>query len=68
MGPDGMYPRVLREVAGVVVKPLSIIFAKSWQSAQSPVTGKKGNIAPIFKKGIKGEPENYSLVSTTLCA
>ncbi|KFP23048.1 hypothetical protein Z169_13322, partial [Egretta garzetta] len=59
MGPDEMHPRVLRELADVVTKPLSMIFEKPWQSGEVPGHWKRETLVPLFKKGRKEDPGNY---------
>ncbi|GAB0182338.1 mitochondrial enolase superfamily member 1 [Grus japonensis] len=63
MGPDGIHPRVLKELADVMAGPLSIIYQRSWESGEVPADWKLANVIPIYKKGVREDPGNYRPVS-----
>ncbi|RMC06925.1 hypothetical protein DUI87_16376 [Hirundo rustica rustica] len=65
MGPDGIHPRVMRELADELAKPLSIIYQQSWLTGEVPDDWKLANVTPIHKKGGKEDPSNYRPVSLT---
>jgi len=50
MGPDGTHPRVLRELAGVIAEPLSIIRERSWRTGEVPEDWRKATVTPGFKR------------------
>ncbi|KAK4816993.1 hypothetical protein QYF61_025913 [Mycteria americana] len=51
MGPDGIHPSVLKELAD--------------ESGEVPVDWKLAKVVPVFKKGKKEDPGNHRLVSLT---
>ncbi|KAF1503200.1 hypothetical protein FQV18_0001221, partial [Eudyptula minor novaehollandiae] len=69
MGPDGIHPRVLRELAEELTKPLSIIYQQSCLMGEVPddwrLANRLANVTPIYKKGRKEDPGNYRPVSLT---
>ncbi|KAF1505046.1 hypothetical protein FQV18_0002366, partial [Eudyptula minor novaehollandiae] len=65
MGPDGIHPRVLRELAEELIKPLSIIYQQSWLRGEVPDDWRLANVTPIYKKGRKEDAGNYRPVSLT---
>jgi len=65
MGPDGMHPRVLRELADELAKPLSIIFQQSCLTGEVPDDWRIASVTPISKKSQKEDPGNCRLVSLT---
>ncbi|TRZ08707.1 hypothetical protein HGM15179_018383 [Zosterops borbonicus] len=65
MGPDGIHPRVMREMADGLAKPLSIIYNQSWLTGEVLDDWKLANVIPIHKKGGQEDPGNYRPVSLT---
>ena len=55
MKPDGIHPRVLRELVEVLTKPLSIIYQQSWLTGEVLVDWKLASVMPIHKKGQKDD-------------
>jgi len=66
MGPNGIHPRVLRELAENLAKPLSIIYQQSWLIGEVPDDWRISFVTSIYKKGWKEDPRNYRPVSLIL--
>ena len=64
-GPDGIHSRVVVETQEQLVRPLTIIFNKSLIEGVVPDSWKEAEVVPIFKKGKRDDPGNYSPVSLT---
>lgn len=58
MGPNGIHLQVLKELAGAITRPLSMIFQQSQHTGEVPVDWKFANVVPVFKKGEKENPGN----------
>ena len=68
-GPDGIPPRILKELATELSSVIHRLFQLSIDSAYIPDDWKLAHITPLFKKGSKCDPGNYRPVSltSTLC-
>jgi len=55
MGLDGIYQRVLRNLAEVIAKPLSIVYQQSWLKREIPDDWRFANLMPIYKNGQKAQ-------------
>ena len=64
-GADNMHPKLVRETAGQISKPLTLLFKKSMETGQVPSDWKIANVTPIHKKGPKHVPSNYRPISLT---
>ena len=64
-GPDNIYPRLLKECATTLSKPLTILLNKSISEGSVPSSWKKANVTPIYKKGSRTDSDNYRPISLT---
>ena len=64
-GPDGLHPRVLKELSNEISKPLAIIMQKSLDEHTLPQSWRDAHVSPIFKKGSKSSMTNYRPISLT---
>ena len=65
MGTDGLHPRILRELADVVAKPLSIILQQSWLTGNVLSNWRLANVTLTFKMGQKDDLGSYAPISLT---
>ena len=64
-GPDTVHPKVLRELAAPLCRPLVDLFNHSLADGRVPEEWKLGQVVPIHKKGPRSDPSNYRPVSLT---
>lgn len=64
-GPDGISPRVLRELAAEVAPILTIIYRSTLETGTVPSDWKTALVTPVFKKGQHYDPGNYRPISLT---
>jgi len=64
-GPDGLHPRVLKEIAEEIVEALVVIFQQSLEAGTVPEDWEVADVTLLFKKGERQQTGNYSSVSQT---
>ena len=62
-GPDAISARIIHECAHELVVPVTKICRLSIEQGTCPITWKRANVVPIFKKGDKACALNYRSVS-----
>ena len=65
LGPDGVWTRILHQLADTLSYPLSLIFSKLFNEGLVPDLWRRAHVCPVYKKGTKGDTGNYRPVSLT---
>ena len=64
-GPDNIHPRVCKECAVELAKPLTLLFQRSLADGVLTEAWRGANTTPIFKKGSRSNVANYRPISLT---
>ena len=64
-GPDGIPPKILKELSEELSWPLCTLFNLSLETGVVPDDWKTAEVVALFKKGTKSDPGNYRPVSLT---
>ena len=65
MGPDELHPKLLKQCAVQIRKPLLILFKKTLEVRCAPKDWKLANVVALYKKGSRSKADNYQPVSLT---
>ncbi|BHF77311.1 hypothetical protein SprV_0602041500 [Sparganum proliferum] len=64
-GPDDIPPKLLKELAAEIAKPLSMLFQASFEAGCLSVHWKFARITPLYKRGSRASANNYRPISLT---
>ena len=64
-GPDGISPKLLKELADDLSPALTLLFQSSLKTGIVPQDWRTANVTPVYKKGERYRPENYRPISLT---
>ena len=62
-GPDGLPPKLLKELSNNLAPCLTLLFRASLHQSALPVDWKTALVTPLFKKGNRSDPSNYRPIS-----
>ena len=64
-GPDQIPNKLLKELKNEIAGPLTMLYRKCMEEGKIPDEWRDSHITPIYKKGVRAEPENYRPVNLT---
>ena len=66
-GPDGLTPKLVKQCAYGLYKPLTLIYNKSIETGEYPDQFKLAKVIPLYKEDKRCDPSNYRPISLLNC-